>query len=61
MFKITKEEAEFIRKHSTSPRITTTGKKKNGRQKKRYVDESVETVRLLNTYRSELKIKKYGE
>lgn len=55
MFKVTKEEAEYIRKHAKHARITTTGKTKNKRQKKRYVDESRETIYLLNRYRKHLK------
>lgn len=61
MFKVTKEEAEYIRKHAKHARITTTGKKKNKRQKKRYVDESRETLYLLNRYRKKLNITKHED
>ena len=50
MIFITKDEAEYIRKHSKNVRIILTGAKKNKRQKKRYADETSETFRLLRRY-----------
>lgn len=50
MIFITKDEAEYIRKHSKNVRIILTGAKKNKRQKKRYADETPETFRLLRRY-----------
>ena len=51
MFRVTKEEAEFIRKHAKNARIAMTGKKKSSRAKKWYVDESRESLRLLERFR----------
>lgn len=50
MIKVTKGEAEYIRAHSKNVHITTTGKSKNKRQKKRYADDGRETIYLLNKY-----------
>lgn len=54
MFRVTKGEAEYIREHAKNVRITTTGKRKNSRQKKWYVDESREAIRLLKDYNNSL-------
>lgn len=52
MILITKEEADYIRIHSNSIRITTTSKTKNARQKKRYADEIPETFKILRKLRN---------
>ncbi|MGF6375086.1 hypothetical protein M2140_000120 [Clostridiales Family XIII bacterium PM5-7] len=57
MILITKDEAEFIRKNSKNCRIVTTGKSKNKRQKKRYVDEISETYKLLRKFHKKKKVR----
>lgn len=49
MINITKEEAEYIRQNS-DVKVTVTGKGKNKRQKKRYVEESPFIFRLLRKF-----------
>ena len=51
ILKITKREAEFIAEHAKEARITVVGRKKKARRKSRYVDESSETLRLLDEFR----------
>ena len=48
---INKDEADYIRAHSTEACITVTGKQKSGRAKKRYIDEMPESLRLLDEFR----------
>lgn len=50
IFRVGKEEADYIRQHSKQVRITITGKGKNSRNKKWFVDESDETYALLEEY-----------
>lgn len=50
MIQISKQEAEYIRQHAKESRISTTGRNKKSRNKKRYVDESPETFKLLSQY-----------
>lgn len=49
MINITKEEAEYIRNNS-DVKVTVTGRGKNKRQKKRYVEETSFVFRLLQKY-----------
>ena len=51
MFKVTKDEAEYIRKNAKDVRVTVTGKGKISRQKNWYVDESMECLHLLQEYK----------
>lgn len=51
ILKINKDEAAFIRKNAKESRITITGKGKKSRAKRWYVDESYESIRLLDRYR----------
>lgn len=55
MILITKDEADFLRKTTQNARITVTGKHKNKRQKKRYVDETYENKKLLRKFRNKKK------
>lgn len=50
MILITKDEADYIRENSQNARITVTGKNKNSRQKKRYIDETYENKKLLRKF-----------
>ena len=47
MIKITKEEAELIRRVDPTVFIAVTGRHKNARSKRRYVSEDIDVMRLL--------------
>lgn len=55
MMLVTREEADYIRKHSDHIRIATTCKKKKGNRKKQYCEEGSHTQKLLEQYREELR------
>ncbi len=59
LFKVTKQEAGFIRQHSKNVRITLTGKHKKSKRKRCYVDESAETFMLLEQYWNGINVKPY--
>lgn len=50
MIQITKDEADYIRSKTDNVNIVTTARTKSKRQKKRYADESRETIRLLRKF-----------
>lgn len=59
MFKVTKQEAEFIRQNSKNVRIALTGKHKKSKKKRWYVDESAETFMLLEQYWNGINVRPY--
>lgn len=50
MFKVTKNEADYIRQNAKNVRTAITGKQKKSKRKRWYVDESAETFMLLAQY-----------
>lgn len=57
ILKITRDQAAYIREHAKNSRITVTGGKKKSRNKKWYVDESDESIMLLEKYWAEHTVK----
>lgn len=51
MTKITKNEADIIRKELPNTFITVTGKPKNAKRKKRYMEENKASMALLRKIR----------
>lgn len=50
LFKVTKQEADYVRRNSKNVRTAITGKQKKSKRKRWYVDESAETFMLLEQF-----------
>lgn len=60
MIKVKKDEADYIRENSQNVRFAITGKGKKSRGKRWYIDESVESMTLLEQYRANITICHYN-